>query len=73
MPEAAGTQLRKGEVMGVGKGMWLLNGERAKPDVRVGDIVVYRQIAALPLTPLEGGKDSLSVISDDDILYIEAP
>lgn len=62
-------RLRKGKVLAVGPGMWLLDGTRADHGIRVGDEVIYREVCAIHLQQFQG-MAKYSVLSADDILVV---
>lgn len=41
LPDGADKNWARGEVLGVGEGLYLQNGDRIKPDVHVGDRILY--------------------------------
>lgn len=57
----------QGKVLAVGSGKLLENGERAKMDVKVGDVVIFSKYS--PNEIKLDGKEYL-VISDEDVLAI---
>lgn len=58
----------KGEVLMVGSGKVLSNGEILPMDVRPGNVVIYGQYAG---TEVELDGDKLRIISQDDVMAIE--
>ena len=67
LPETAKEKPMQGKVVSVGPGRRLDNGERVKPAVKKGDIVVYGKYAGTEIKV--GGVDHL-IIREDDVLGI---
>ena len=67
LPETAKEKPMQGKVVSVGPGRRLDNGERVKPAVKKGDIVVYGKYAGTEIKA--EGKDML-IIREGDILAI---
>lgn len=57
----------EGEVIAVGPGKILENGERSKMDVKVGDHVVLKSWGG---DDVELGKEEYKIVSQDDILAV---
>ncbi len=56
----------KGEVMAIGEGKLLDNGQRAPIAVKIGDKVIFKKYAPDELP----GEDDLMIIKEEDILAI---
>jgi chaperonin GroES len=68
LPETADKEKpEKGEVIAVGPGKLLENGNRSTPSVKIGDIVVFKKYSP---DEVKVGKDEYLVIREDDILAI---
>ena len=67
LPQTAEEKPEKGEVIAVGPGKLLENGQRSKPDVKVGDTVVFKKYS--PDEIKVDGKEYL-IISEEDILAV---
>ncbi len=50
LPDTAKKRPREGEVMAVGPGKLLENGERAPLEIKVGDVVVYSEYGGTEIT-----------------------
>lgn len=73
LPDNSQFQLRRGRVLSVGPGLWSIEGKRLSTGLRVGDVVCYREIAAVPLGQLYGeekGKKT-SVLPADAVYLVE--
>jgi chaperonin GroES len=64
LPDTAKEKPTQGKVLAVGPGR-LWRGERVKPDVQVGDTVIYGQYSGVPYRV---GDDHLVIIKASDIL-----
>ena len=64
LPDTAKEKPTQGKVLAVGPGR-LWRGERVKPDVQVGDTVIYGQYSGVPYRV---GDDELVIIKASDIL-----
>jgi len=64
LPDTAKEKPTQGKVLAVGPGR-LWRGERVKPDVQVGDSVIYGQYSGVPYRV---GDDHLVIIKASDIL-----
>jgi len=67
LPQTAKEKPEKGEVVAVGKGKLLENGERAPLSVKVGDKVVFKKYSP---DEIKIDKEEYLIISEDDILAI---
>jgi chaperonin GroES len=68
LPDTAKKKPREGEVLAVGPGKMLENGERAPLEVSVGDIVVYSEYGG---TTIEIGKDEYVILDEGSVLAIK--
>lgn len=57
----------EGEVIAIGPGFLLNDGSRKKPEVNVGDYVIYKNYAG---TKVDYNDESFLVISENDVLAI---
>lgn len=67
IPDTAKEKPQVGEVVAVGEGKMLQNGQRVAPSVKVGDKVVFNKYAG---TEVELGGEKLLVMSEDEVLAI---
>ncbi|QDU62785.1 10 kDa chaperonin [Planctomycetes bacterium Pan216] len=67
LPEAAKEKPREGEVLSVGDGKRLENGERLAFQIKKGDRVIFSSYAG---TEINVGGDDLLIMTEDDILAI---
>ncbi|BCV22693.1 co-chaperone GroES [Moorella sp. Hama-1] len=67
LPDTAKEKPQQGEVVAVGPGRLLENGERGKMEVKAGDRVLYAKYAG---TELKQGDTKYLVLSERDILAI---
>jgi chaperonin GroES len=67
IPDTAKEKPQKGEVVAVGPGKLLDNGQRAEMEVKVGDIVIFSKYAG---TEVKIGDEKYLVLSERDILAI---
>jgi chaperonin GroES len=65
LPENAKEKPQQGVIKAVGPGKLLDNGERATPDVKVGDIVLFGKYAGTEIT-VEG--EEVIILRESDIL-----
>ena len=65
LPENAKEKPQQGKVIAVGPGKLLDNGERAKPDVAVGDIILFGKYSGSEVT-VDG--DEVTILKESDIL-----
>jgi len=65
LPENAKEKPQQGKVLAVGPGKLLDNGERAKPDVAAGDIVLFGKYSGTELT-VDG--QEVVILKESDIL-----
>jgi chaperonin GroES len=68
LPDTAKKRPREGEVMAVGPGKLLENGQRAALEVAVGDVVVYSEYGGTEVTV--NGED-LIVLDEGSVLAIK--
>ncbi len=68
LPDSAKEKPQEGEVIAVGKGRILDNGERIAPEVKVGDKIIFSKYAGTEVKV--EGIDYL-VVRESDILAIE--
>lgn len=69
LPDTAKKKPRRGEVVAVGPGKLLDNGERAPMELSVGDVVVYSEYAGTEITMKSG--DDYVVLEEDSVLAID--
>jgi chaperonin GroES len=67
IPDTAGEKPDQGEVVAVGAGKRLDNGEIRKPDVKVGDKVLFGKYAG---TTVKIKDEELLVMREDDIVGV---
>ena len=67
LPDTAKEKPQEGEVIAVGPGRVLDNGERMTPDVKVGDIVLYAKYAGTEIK-VEG--EEWLIVRESDVLAI---
>ncbi|WP_338825934.1 10 kDa chaperonin [Moorella thermoacetica] len=67
LPDTAKEKPQQGEVIAVGPGRLLDNGERVKMEVKAGDRVLYARYAG---TELKQGDAKYLVLSERDILAV---
>jgi chaperonin GroES len=65
LPENAKEKPQQGKVLAVGPGKLLDNGERAKPDLAVGDLVLFGKYSGAELTV--DGQDVV-ILKESDVL-----
>jgi chaperonin GroES len=65
LPENAKEKPQQGKVLAVGPGKLLDNGERAKPDVGVGDVILFGKYSGSEVT-VDG--DEVIILKESDIL-----
>jgi chaperonin GroES len=65
LPENAKEKPQQGKVLAVGPGKLLDNGERAKPDLAVGDVVLFGKYSGAELTV--DGQDVV-ILKESDVL-----
>ena len=65
LPDAAQEKPQKGEVVAAGPGRVLDSGERAAPEVKVGDIILFGKYAGTDVT-VEG--EEHLILRESDIL-----
>lgn len=68
LPDTAKEKPQEGEVIAVGKGKVLENGQVQAPEVKVGDRVLYGKYSGNEITTKEG--DELLIMREEDILAI---
>jgi chaperonin GroES len=67
LPQTVEEKPEKGEVIAVGPGKLLENGQRAPMSVKVGDIVIFKKYSP---DEIKVDKEEYLIISEDDILAI---
>lgn len=67
LPDTAKEKPQQGEVLAVGSGKLLENGQRVPMEVKVGDKVVYSKFAG---TEFKQGDEELLILNERDILGI---
>jgi chaperonin GroES len=67
IPDSAAEKPVRGEVIAVGKGKVLENGERRPVGVKVGDHVLFGKYSG---TEVKVGRDELVVMREDDIMGV---
>ena len=67
LPGSAQEKPQQGEVIAVGGGVLLQNGERAALEVKVGDKVVYAKYAG---TEMKFNGEEFVIVSEKDILVV---
>jgi len=68
LPDSAKRKPREGEVLAVGPGKLLENGERAPLEVSVGDVVVYTEYGG---TTVEIGEDEYVILDEGSVLAVK--
>jgi chaperonin GroES len=68
LPDTAKKKPREGEVLAVGPGKILENGERAPMEVSVGDIVIYSEYGG---TAIEIGDDEYVILDEGSVLAVK--
>ncbi|MCL1975054.1 MAG: co-chaperone GroES [Firmicutes bacterium] len=68
LPDTAKEKPQEGEVLAIGPGKLLDNGERAPMEVKVGDRVLFAKYAGSEIK--QGGEDYMILNSERDILAI---
>ena len=67
IPDSAKEKSQKGEVVAVGQGKSLENGEREPMDVKVGEVVLFAKYSG---TDVKEGNQTLKILSIKDILGV---
>jgi len=67
IPDSAAEKPQRGEIVAVGKGKPLDNGEVRKPEVKAGDKVLFGKFAG---TEVKVDGDEVVVMREDDILAV---
>ncbi|AKS66665.1 molecular chaperone GroES [Staphylococcus schleiferi] len=67
LTDSAKEKSNEGEIVAVGPGRILENGERLKPELNVGDRVVFQQYAG---TEIKRNDTKYLVLSEDEILAV---
>ncbi len=65
LPDTAKEKPQQGKVLAVGPGKLLDSGERAKPDVAVGDVILFGKYSGSELT-VDG--EEIVILKESDIL-----
>lgn len=68
LPDTAKKKPREGEVLAVGPGKVLENGERAPMEVSVGDIVIYSEYGG---TTVEIGDEEYVILDEGSVLAVK--
>jgi chaperonin GroES len=68
LPDTAKKKPREGEVLAVGPGKLLENGERAPVEVSVGDIVIYSEYGG---TMIEIGDEEYVILDEGSVLAVK--
>jgi len=69
LPDTAKKKPREGEVLAVGPGRLLENGERAPLEVNVGDVVIYSEYGGTNITI---GDDEFVILDEGSVLAVKA-
>jgi chaperonin GroES len=69
LPDTAKKKPRRGEVVAVGAGKLLDNGQRAPMELSVGDVVVYSEYAGTEITMKSG--DEYVILEEESVLAID--
>lgn len=64
LPDSAQEQPQKGEVVAIGPGKLMKNGDRKSPDVEEGDKVIFGKYAG---TDVEIGGNEFKIVKESDI------
>ena len=67
LPDTAKERPQEGQIMAVGRGRVLENGERLAPEVRVGDTVLYAKYAG---TEVKVDGEEWLILRESDILAV---
>lgn len=67
LPDTAREKPQQGEIIAIGPGRLLANGERVKPGLQVGERVLYAKYGG---TELKSGDEKYLLVSENDILAI---
>jgi len=67
LPDTATEKPQQGEVLAVGPGRQLDNGQRAELDVKVGDLVLFAKYSG---TEFKLDDDDLLILSERDVLAV---
>ncbi|MES1936564.1 co-chaperone GroES [Salinisphaera hydrothermalis] len=67
IPDSAAEKPQRGEVVAVGNGKPLDNGEVRKPDVKVGDTVMFGKFSG---TEIKVDGEEVVVMREDDVLAV---
>ena len=67
LPDTAKKKPREGEVVAVGPGRLLDSGERAAPEIKVGDVVVYSEYGG---TEVKIGDEDYVILDEGSVLAI---
>jgi chaperonin GroES len=68
LPDTAKKRPREGEVLAVGPGKLLENGQRAPMEVSVGDVVIYSEYGG---TMIEMGDDDYVILDEASVLAVK--
>lgn len=68
LPGSAAEKPNRGEILAVGPGKTLTNGDLQKPSVKVGDKVLFGQYAGSNVVKIDG--DELMIMQESEILAV---
>jgi len=68
LPDTAKKKPREGEVLAIGPGKLLDNGQRVPPEVKVGDVVVYSEFGGTEITV--GGEEYV-ILDESSVLAVK--
>jgi chaperonin GroES len=68
LPDTAKEKPQEGKVVAVGKGKVLDNGQVQKPEVKVGDRILYGKYSGTEITTKTG--QELLIMREDDVLAV---
>jgi len=68
LPDTAKEKPQEGKVIAVGEGKILKDGTRKKPEVKVGDIVLFGKYSGTEVSTKEG--EEYLIVKEEDILAI---
>ena len=68
LPDTAKKKPQEGKIVAVGKGKILDSGEARKPEVKVGDRVLYGKYSGTEITTKDG--EELLIMKEEDIFAI---
>ena len=68
LPDTAKEKPQEGKVIAVGEGKILKDGTRKKPEVKVGDIVLFGKYSGTEVSTKEG--EEYLIVKEEDVLAI---